>query len=47
MNLGPNQIPKHCLVSSNSSSQVPKSYKAPVFLEELVAGLSDQVKLEK
>ena len=22
--------------------QVPKSYKAPVFLEQLVAGLSDQ-----
>ena len=24
------------------TSQVPKSYKAPVFLEQLVAGLSDQ-----
>ena len=23
-------------------AQVPKSYKAPVFLEQLVAGLSDQ-----
>ena len=25
-----------------NTSQVPKSYKAPVFLEQLVAGLSDQ-----
>jgi len=27
---------------SNVLAQVPKSYKAPVFLEQLVAGLSDQ-----
>ena len=33
---------KYTRCKNIKTSQVPKSYKAPVFLEQLVAGLSDQ-----